>query len=1060
MEGYRCSPQRIFLFVLIDLSVFVYRNSPGITENRASLPGNLLDSIGAVGQLLGCADPVLASDDGIHHDTLAVCYRELSTHFRDGQVINGVYDHLGELDFAGDNGFGTTGAIGIAEAVILLFLGHGEALLPLLVKQVTGGRCRFSNCISTHGENVFCLGMALGIGGQHANNLTGRIDFTQHNHRIGAAVDHLIDGSGQGCFALGSLPGDGIKLVDADRAEQIGVDRLIYTPIAICHLCQNGLGFFCPDVLCAAGLGTVHRNGAVQGAGNHSIAKRIFDLCDFHSTQGELIDICRRYIEGITGIAGSQIILAVDTSAACVGSKVPYPCGGAAPIVVGEVFPLENRTGESGIALGSGGVLVHLGQHKGRVKDGNIGHRDQIFTGSHRMGVGLGVQFESLGCLGFLDGQNIPDVILLGRGCVAVGIGHKGFHYLAVQRNGVFSASQRVQRIALNLIDTALGSIDRFLEGHRLGIFRIGQCNIGGLDAYGNLLDLYLTGAVHIDLVPLRRFGFLHKVCSTVEARPLTLAVCVRFADTCADIARIRGRQAGIVSTGNGSGAGGVTVKGKFRTCQISGACGVGLGQTDAACAFAVRCPVPAQVIKSVGAVFCRGINLCLDAVHKASSKQLVRSSLFPNRGAVVGAVLAAQHQLTDHGVRGLFHPGTGFKSGVAVGSGGVGSGQPVFIGAGRGCHITDGIDPVCAAQVFRSHIRPNDGGDQSIAVLGHTQLAVVGIQIVLNGLITGSKVFQSGSIQRGVRCHSFTLGNVQLIPCAVVAAKDNMGQIVLDCLAAAVLVADNPGIGRCASTGIFVVKPVACKSRPCKGASVTGKILIGEMIYIGVRIPSCLNDEGMGRNGVGVKNGGHGFALVLAGIIPGDRLSGLDSVNDTSVGIVAVVAIIVSVVDHLHGHTYRNHVAGAIACGVAAAVTTAADLGAGAAAVIVTGRTCGEHHCSLRFFRRLGSGIGFRRLSFRFHCFGRGSGRLCFFRRRFFCFGRRLCLRRSCFLGFAGDGGILRRGLGIVDLCGKCCYCAQRETRNRQCEYQQKRHDFFHCVQFGFLLWGNEKVP
>ena len=215
-----------------------------------------------------------------------------------------------------------------------------------------------------------------------------------------------------------------------------------------------------------------------------------------------------------------------------------------------------------------------------------------------------------------------------------------------------------------------------------------------------------------------------------------------------------------------------------------------------------------------------------------------------------------------------------------------------------------------------------------------------------------------------------------------------------------------------------------------------------------------------MGRNGVGVKNGGHGFALVLAGIIPGDRLSGLDSVNDTSVGVVAVVAIIVSVVNHLHGHTYRNHVAGAIACGVAAAVTTAADLGAGAAAVIVAGRTCGEHHCSLRFFRRLGSGIGFRRLSFRFHCFGGGSGRLCFFRRRFFRFGRRLCLRRSCFLGFAGDGGILRRGLGIVDLCGKCRYCAQRETRNRQCEYQQKRHDFFHCVQFGFLLWGNEKVP
>ena len=248
------------------------------------------------------------------------------------------------------------------------------------------------------------------------------------------------------------------------------------------------------------------------------------------------------------------------------------------------------------------------------------------------------------------------------------------------------------------------------------------------------------------------------------------------------------------------------------------------------------------------------------------------------------------------------------------------------------------------------------------------------------------------------------------------------MGQIVLNCLAAAVLVADDPGIGRCLSTGIVVVEPKAGKTRPCKGASVAGKILIREMIYIGVRIPSCLNDEGMGRNGVGVKNGGHGVTLVLTGVIPGNSLSGLNSVNDTSVGIVTVVAVVVSVVDHLHSHTYRNHVAGAVTCGVAAAVTAAANLGAGAATVI-TCRTCGEHHCSLRFFRRLGSWISCGRLSFRFRCFGGRSGRFCFFCRRFFCFGRRLCLRRSCFLGFTRNGRIFRRGLGIVDLCGKCCY-------------------------------------
>ena len=233
MEGDRSSPQGIFLFVLIDLSVFVYRNIPGIAENGARLPGNLLDGIGAVGQLLGCADTIRTRDDSIHHNALAVCYRELSSHFRDRQVINGVYDLLGELDLAGDYSFGTTAAIGIAEAVILLSLGDGEILLPLGIQQVAGGCCRFTDRISAHGENVSGLGMTLGIGGQLADNIPGRINLTLDFDGICAAVDYLIYCPGQGRFTLGSLPGDGIELVDGYRSEQVNVDRLIYAPIAI-----------------------------------------------------------------------------------------------------------------------------------------------------------------------------------------------------------------------------------------------------------------------------------------------------------------------------------------------------------------------------------------------------------------------------------------------------------------------------------------------------------------------------------------------------------------------------------------------------------------------------------------------------------------------------------------------------------------------------------------------------------------------------------------------------------------------------------------------------------
>ena len=124
------------------------------------------------------------------------------------------------------------------------------------------------------------------------------------------------------------------------------------------------------------------------------------------------------------------------------------------------------------------------------------------------MGVGLGVQLVPLGSLGFLDSQHITDVILLGRCCVTAGISHKSFHYFAIQRNGVLCPCQRIKGIALNLIDAALGSIDRLLERHRLGVFSIGQCNVGGFNTNGNLFDLHLAGGIHIDLVPLRCLGF------------------------------------------------------------------------------------------------------------------------------------------------------------------------------------------------------------------------------------------------------------------------------------------------------------------------------------------------------------------------------------------------------------------------------------------------------------------------------------------------------------------------------------------------------------------------
>ena len=215
-------------------------------------------------------------------------------------------------------------------------------------------------------------------------------------------------------------------------------------------------------------------------------------------------------------------------------------------------------------------------------------------------------------------------------------------------------------------------------------------------------------------------------------------------------------------------------------------------------------------------------------------------------------------------------------------------------------------------------------------------------------------------------------------------------------------------------------------------------------MVHIGIGIPSCFDDEGVGGDGEGVKDGGHGFALVLAGIVPGDGFAGLDSFDDITMGVVAVVALIVAVVDHLHGDTNRDHVAGAVACGITAAVAAITDFGAGAAAVI-TCRTGGEHHGAFGgfFFRRC------RFLNrFRFRC-----GCFC---GRFFCF---VGLGFRCFRG-NGIGNFGRR-LSFLILRGECRYRTKRQTGKSQREYKQKRQRFLHYIQsISSFLWKWKKRP
>ena len=719
--------------------MFVHGDGPGVYQDGTSLPGDLSNGVAAVGQILGDAHTIFTDGDGIHHGTLAVGNRELCPCFRRGQVINGVDDLLGDLDLAADNGFGTAHTVSIAEAVVLLGFRHGEGFLPVLIQQVACGSCGFTDGVSAYGEDIPGLGMTLGIRSQGADHRSGGIGFAIHHHGIGTAVDDLKLGTFQGCFALGSLAGDGIVLVQAYRAEQVDVDGFVHTPVTIYHLGQDRLGFLCPDVFGTAGLGAVLCDGAVQGAGDHGVAQRILDFRNFHRTKRKLVHIGGRHIKCVTGVARSQIALVVDTSTITVRSKVPSTGGSTAPVVVREEFPLEYGTSKGTVALGSFRILIHLSQHERRVEDRNVGYGDHIVAGGDSVGIGLGVQLVAGRRLGFLDGQHITDVVLPCGCCVAVGISLEGFHHSTVQGDGVLRACQRIQGVTLDLINAGLRRIDGLLQGNRFGILGVGQGDSSVLDTYSNFLDFYLASGVYIYFVAFRGFGFFHEIGTTVETSPLSLTIGIGLADGGTDIAGVGGIQGGIVGTGNGGGAGRIAIQSELGTCQILIACCIGLGQANRAGTFTIGSPVTTQVVEGIGTILCGGIHFRLDAVYQTCTEELIGSALFPDGRAVVGTVFTAQHQLADHGIRGLLHPRTGFKALVAGFARGVGGFQPVLIGAGRGFHIADGIDAVGTTQVLSCNIRPNDGGDQGVAILRYTQLAVIGVQIILDCLIAGA---------------------------------------------------------------------------------------------------------------------------------------------------------------------------------------------------------------------------------------------------------------------------------------------------------------------------------
>ena len=306
--------------------------------------------------------------------------------------------------------------------------------------------------------------------------------------------------------------------------------------------------------------------------------------------------------------------------------------------------------------------------------------------------------------------------------------------------------------------------------------------------------------------------------------------------------------------------------------------------------------------------------------------------------------VFAAQHQLTDHGIASALFPGAGNKPGVAVLTGCVGRFQPVRVFRAIGSNVTDGVDSVHTAQVFRCHPGPDDGGNEGIAVLGNAELAIIGIQIVLDGQITGTQVFQHSGKERRIRFHGVALCHIQLVPLAVPAAQDDSGKKLLDGQTAVFLITDNERIGRRLAAGIDVIfiEPIVIEVFPGEGAQILFQGFVGKMVHIGVIVPHGLYQKGMGRDGEGVKDGGSGFAFVLAGIVPGNCLGVLNGIHHASVRVVAVIALVIPVVDHLHSDARSDHVAGTLTGGIAVAVTAAANLRSRTAALAVILRSPG----------------------------------------------------------------------------------------------------------------------
>ena len=216
-------------------------------------------------------------------------------------------------------------------------------------------------------------------------------------------------------------------------------------------------------MLGTAGFGGIRNDGAVQGILNDHIAQRVLHFCDLQGSQRELIHTCRGYKQRTVGIAGGQIILTVNTPAVGIRGKKPGSGSCSRPVVIGIELPLEYRPGKGAVALSSGGVLVHLGQNKGRVEHRHIGHGDHIIAGGNGVGVGLCVQLVACGGFCFLDGQHGTYSVLLRGSRIAIGICLEGFHHLTVYGHGILRTGEAVQRVALDLIDTSLGCVDGFL---------------------------------------------------------------------------------------------------------------------------------------------------------------------------------------------------------------------------------------------------------------------------------------------------------------------------------------------------------------------------------------------------------------------------------------------------------------------------------------------------------------------------------------------------------------------------------------------------------------------